>query len=284
MYVIIIISIGIHGKGSLDMKKNFGKERRFNNHDNERELDENLVVGRNAVRELLKSARSIDKIFVLKGEREGSITMLVAQAIEAGIPVVECEKQKLDNMTGGMVHQGIVAMASAKEYVSVEDILEIAEERGEKPLILIADGVEDPHNLGAIIRVAEGAGFHGLIIPKRRASGVTAVVEKASAGALEHLAVAKVANLASAVQKLKELGVWVYAAEAGGTPYYDVDFAGPAAIIVGSEGFGVSKLLKDLSDFNVSIPMYGKVTSFNVSCAAAVIVCEAARSHRALKK
>lgn len=261
------------------MKKNFDRDRNDRRFE-ERELtDENLIIGRNAVRELLKSSRSVNKIFVAKGEREGSITLLVAKAIEAGIPVVECEKQKLDMLAAGVVHQGIIAMASAKEYVSVEDIVNIASERGEAPLILIADGIEDPHNLGAVIRVAEGVGAHGLIIPKRRAVGVTSVVEKASAGALEHLAVAKVTNIASAVEKLKKLGIWIYAAEAGGTPYYEVDFAGPCAIVVGSEGFGVSKLVKDLSDFNVSIPMYGKVTSFNVACAASVIMCEAAKCH-----
>ena len=263
------------------MKKSF--ERRENRDriikEDMREPDENLVIGRNAVRELLKGTRSIDKIFVAKGEREGSITTLVAMALEKSIPVVECEKQKLDTMAHGVVHQGIIAMASAKEYVSVEEIVEIAKNRGEAPLILIADGVEDPHNLGAIIRVAEGVGAHGLIIPKRRAVGVTSIVEKASAGALEHLAVAKVTNIAAAIEKLKKLGVWIYAAEAGGTPYYEVDFSGPCAIVVGSEGFGVSRLVLDLADFNVSIPMYGKVTSFNVACATSVVMCEAAKCH-----
>ncbi len=260
------------------------KNRYDNRRDDRRFVDaqqnnENLVIGRNAVRELLKSERSVDKILVAKGEREGSITVLVAKAIEAGIPVVECERQKLDTLSAGVVHQGIIAMAAAKDYVSVERLVQIAAEREESPLILIADGVEDPHNLGAIIRVAEGVGAHGLIIPKRRAVGVTPVVEKASAGALEHLAVAKVSNIASAVEKLKKLGVWIYAAEADGTPYYEVDFSGPCAIVVGSEGFGVSKLVKELSDFNVSIPMYGKVTSFNVACAASVIMCEASKCH-----
>ena len=260
------------------MKKR--NERAYYKNGEERtQIDENLLIGRNAVRELLKGTRSVDKILVAKGEREGSITMLVAQAVSAKIPVVECEKQKLDMLSGGIVHQGIIAMAAAKEYVSVEDIVKIAEKRSETPFILIADGVEDPHNLGAIIRVAEGCGAHGLIIPKRRAVGVTSVVEKASAGALEHLAIAKVTNIASAVEQLKKLGVWIYAAEAGGTPYYDVDFSGPCAIVVGSEGFGVSKLVRDISDFNVSIPMYGKVTSFNVACATSVIMCEAAKRH-----
>ena len=256
------------------------KNERFSN----AEIDENLVIGRNAVRELLKGSRSIDKIYVQKGEREGSITMLVAEAIEAGVPIVECEKPKLDAMAHGTVHQGIIAAAAAKDYCSVEDIVSNAEARGEKPLILIADGIEDPHNLGAIIRVAEGVGAHGLIIPKRRASGVTAVVEKASAGALEHLPIAKVSNLASAVEKLKKLGVWIYTAEADGRPYYDVDFTGPAAIVIGSEGNGVSRIIKELSDFVVSIPMYGKVTSFNVSCATAVVMSEAARQHRSVEK
>lgn len=260
------------------MRKDFDRRKHFDRQ--EAEPDENLVIGRNAVRELLKSSRSIDKIFVQKGEREGSVKLIVALAVENGVPIVECEKPKLDALAHGVVHQGVIASASAKEYVSVEDIVKSAEEKGEAPLILIADGIEDPHNLGAIIRVAEGVGAHGLIIPKRRAVGVTTVVEKASAGALEHLSIAKVTNIASAVEKLKKLGVWIYAAEAGGTPYYEVDFSGPCAIVVGSEGFGVSKLVKDISDFNVSIPMYGKVTSFNVSCATAVIMCEAAKCHR----
>lgn len=235
------------------------------------------VVGRNAVRELLKSGRAVDKIFVRKGDREGSITMLVAQAIERKIPVLEVERQKLDAYACGLPHQGIVAMAAQKEYCSVDDILAIAEERGEMPLIIIADGINDPNNLGAMIRCAEGAGAHGLIIPKRHAVGVSPAVTKASAGAVEHMAIAKVTNLAQTIADLKERGIWTYAAEAGGTPYYDVDYKNPCALVFGSEGDGVSRLVKDTCDFIVSIPMYGHVNSLNVSTASAVIINEAKR-------
>lgn len=238
------------------------------------------VIGRNAVRELLKSGRAIDKILVKKGDHEGSVTVLVAEAITRGIPVVEVEKAKLDSMSGFAPHQGIIAMAAEKEYCSVEDILKIAEERGEKPLIVISDGITDPYNLGALIRCAEGVGAHGLIIPKRRATGLTPLVTKASAGAIEHLAVAKVVNIAATIELLKKNNVWIYAAEAGGKSYYDTDFSGGCAIVFGSEGNGVSKIVMDNSDFVTSIPMYGHVNSFNVSTAAAVILSEAARQHR----
>ena len=239
-----------------------------------------VVIGRNAVRELLRSGRSIDKIMVKRGEHEGSITVLVAEAIERGIPVIEVDKPKLDAVSGFAPHQGIIAMAAEKDYSSVEDILAIAEERGEKPLIVISDGITDPYNLGALIRCAEGVGAHGLIIPKRRATGLTPLVTKASAGAIEHLAIAKVSNIASTIETLKKYGIWIYAAEAGGTNYFDTDFTGGCAIVFGSEGNGVSKLVTERSDFITSIPMYGKVNSFNVSTAAAVILAEASRQQR----
>ncbi len=266
------------GKGARPADR---ERRRFDREDVE-EVNEGLVVGRNAVRELLKSGRSIDKIFVQKGEREGSIVVLVAEAVSRHIPLVEVEKVKLDRMTAGAAHQGIVAMAAEKEYCSVDDILAIAEQRGERPFIIIADGITDPHNLGALIRCAEGVGAHGLIIPKRRAVGLTPVVTKASCGAIEHLAIAKVTNLASTVDVLREKGIWVFAAEAGGDAYYNTDFKCPCAIVLGSEGEGVSRLLKEKSDYITSIPMYGHVNSFNVSTAAAVILAEVARQHRTL--
>lgn len=245
--------------------------------------DEGVVVGRNAVRELLKSGRDIDKIFVQRGEREGSIVVLAAQATERNIPLVEVDKVKLDKMTGGANHQGIVAMAAQKQYCTVEDILAIAAERGEKPLIVISDGITDPYNLGALIRCAEGAGAHGIIIPKRRAVGLTPAVTKSSAGAIEHMAIAKVSNIASTVEMLKKNGVWVFSAEAGGDAYYDTDFCCAAAIVFGSEGNGVSQIVKEKSDYITSIPMYGKVNSLNVSTAAAVILSEVARQQRAKK-
>ena len=277
-----------------DNKKDFYKNEKrhdFNSYHNEKRdsytdndvSEDGLVVGRNAVRELLKSGRDVDKIFVQRGEREGSIVVLVSEAVSRHIPIIEVDKVKLDKMSFGAVHQGIVAMAAQKEYCSVEAILDIAKEREEKPFIVIADGITDPHNLGALIRCAEGVGAHGLIIPKRRAVGLTAAVSKASCGAVEHLAVAKVTNLASTIENLKKAGVWIFAAEAGGAAYYDTDFDCPCALIMGSEGNGVSHIIKEKSDFITSIPMYGHVNSFNVSTAAAVILAEISRQHRVKK-
>jgi len=228
----------------------------------------------------LKSDRAIDKIYVRKGNHEGSITVIVAKALEKRIPVVEVEQKKLDYISGGVNHQGVVAMAAMKDYVSVDRILEIAEERGEKPLIVICDCIEDPHNLGAIIRCAECAGAHGIIIPKRHAVGITPAVYKSSAGAIEHMAIAKVSNIATTMEELKKKGIWIFASEAGGDPYYETDFNCAAAIIFGSEGNGVGKLIKERSDYIVSIPMYGQVNSLNVSTAASVILCHAARIQR----
>ncbi|MBE6631212.1 MAG: 23S rRNA (guanosine(2251)-2'-O)-methyltransferase RlmB [Ruminococcaceae bacterium] len=237
----------------------------------------NLIFGRNSVRELLKSGREVDKIFVKRGNLEGSVKELIREAGNRGIPVVEVDGTKLDAMSETKAHQGILAFAYDKEYSSIDDILRIAEDRGEKPLIVICDGVEDPHNLGAIIRVADGAGAHGVIIPKRRAAFLTGTVEKASAGALEHVAVAKVTNIANTVDELKRKGLWIYAAEAGGELYYNCKFDSPMAIVMGSEGSGVSQLVKQKCDFLISIPMYGKVNSLNVSTASAVLLYEAAR-------
>ncbi len=241
--------------------------------------ESNAVIGRNAVRELLEGGRAVDKLLVQKGERTGSIVVLVAQAIERGIPVVETEKPKLDAIAGFAPHQGIIAFAAEKDYCTVEDILTIAKERGEDPLIVLCDGVTDPYNLGAIIRCAECCGAHGLIISKRRAVGLTPLVTKASAGALEHLAIAKVANIASTIDALKEKGIWVYAAEADGTNIYDADLKGPCAIVMGSEGNGVSQIVRKTCDGVLSIPLYGKINSFNVSTAAAILLAEAARQH-----
>lgn len=272
---------------NTNIKGSEPRRRPYNNAKDKRnenaEISEGLVFGRNAIRELLRSERAIDKIFVQKGEREGSIVVLVAEAIERHIPIVEVERAKLDTMTGFAIHQGIVAMAAEKEYCSVEDILAIAAERGEKPFIVIADGITDPHNLGALIRCAEGVGAHGLIIPKRRAVGLTPAVTKASCGAIEHLAIAKVVNIAATIEKLKDNGVWIFAADMGGEAYYNTDFNCPCAIVLGSEGDGISKIVKDNSDFITSIPMYGHVNSFNVSTAAAVILAEISKQHRNIK-
>ncbi len=253
--------------------------KNFRRHDihEEYESSENITAGRNSVRELLASGRDIDKVYVQKGERTGSITSLIADARSRGIPVVECEKSKLDKISSGVNHQGIVCFSAEKEYCEVDDIIAYAESLEQKPFIVIADKIEDPHNLGALIRSAEGAGAHGMIIPKRKGAMLTQVVSKASAGALEHLRIAKVTNLAVTVDELKEKGLWIFGAEAGGQSCYEQDLTCSAGIILGSEGKGISKLLRDKCDFILSIPMYGKVNSFNVSVAGGIIFSEVAR-------
>lgn len=242
---------------------------------------ENAVVGRNAVAELLKTGTPIDKILV--SGVEGSVKVIVAKAKEARIPVVDTTSDYLDRLCGGENHQGVAALVAEKAYCTVEDILEIARERGEKPLIVVCDGIEDPHNLGAVIRCAECEGAHGIIIPERRACGLTPAVSKASAGAIMHMAVAKVANIAQTIEKLKENGVWTYAAEADGQDFYDTDFSGGCAIVLGGEDSGVSRLVRERCDYTVSIPMYGKLNSLNVSTAASVLLCHAARMQRIIK-
>ena len=245
--------------------------------------NEGVISGRNAVKELLASGRDIDKIFVSRGDREGSIVALVGEAIARKIPLIEVDRKRLDELCGHNRHQGIVAMAAEHEYASLDDVFALAEERGEKPFIVIADEIEDPHNLGAIIRTAECAGAHGLIIPKRRAVGLTSVVAKASAGAIEHLPIVKVTNLTNTIDELKEKGLWLYAADMDGSTYYETDLCGAVAVVLGSEGFGISRLVKEKCDFVVSIPLYGRVNSLNVSAAAAVILNEVARQRHVQK-
>ena len=269
---------------------NFNREKKKNhylkkNNDNrnadfsQSQIDECLVYGRNSVRELLKSERAVDKIYIVKDVREGSISYIAEMAIEKKIPIVEVEKSKLDRMCAGANHQSVAAMAAAKEYSSIEDIIEKARSLGQKPLVVILDGVEDPHNLGAIIRTAECCGVHGIIIPKHRSATLNSVVSKTSAGALEYMLVAKETNISMAIEKLKKAGFWIFGAEAGGENYHDVDFDVPCAIVLGSEGSGISRLVKENCDYIVSIPLYGNINSFNVSAAAAIIISEAARQH-----
>ncbi len=259
------------------MKSNDRRPRDNRGSASTQEVNENMICGRNALRELLASGRSIDKIFVQRGERDGSIGELLRTARELKIPVTECDKNKLDSMTGFARHQGVVAFAAEREYATVADLLACAEERGEKPLIIICDGVEDPHNLGAIIRTADCVGAHGVIIPKRRSVGLTSTVAKASAGAIEHVKVAKVTNLSSTIDELKDAGVWIYAADMDGENYAQADLRGSMALVLGSEGFGISRLVKEKCDFVLSIPLWGQVNSLNVSNAAAVLLCEAAK-------
>lgn len=239
--------------------------------------DSALVCGRNAVSELLRSDRSIEKIFVQR-DGEGALKRILFLAKEKKIPVSYADKSKLNTMAGGSFHQGVVALAGQKDYATLEDLFAIAKERGEDPFFVLADGVEDPHNLGALIRCCEGAGAHGIIIPKANAVGLTPTVLKSSAGAAEHLAVCRVSNLSQTVDRLKKEGLWIYACEADGNPYDQVDYKGPIGIILGSEGFGISRLLKEKSDFVVSLPMRGKVNSLNVSCAGAIVLYEAIKS------
>jgi 23S rRNA (guanosine2251-2'-O)-methyltransferase len=264
------------GKGGKDVR---GAEPR-----RERAVDtaiaeerSDIVIGRNPVRELLASQRAIDKIFIQRGERTGSIIPLAAEAAARGIVTVEVEKQKLDAMCGGAAHQGIIALAAEKEYCEIADILALANEKGEKPFVIVCDEINDPHNLGAIIRSADCLGAHGVIIPKRRAVGLSATVSKASAGALEGMLVAKATNISAAIDELKEAGLWVYAADMDGTPYYELSFDSPTAIVLGSEGSGVSRLVREKCDFIASIPQYGKVNSLNVSNAAAILMSEVAK-------
>ncbi len=275
---------GSFHKAKGERRDSYSRQQKTYNDGNgyEEGLENGSVPGRNAVRELLKSGRTVEKIYVQTGEREGSITVLAAEALSRGIPLIEVEKAKLDRLCGYEQHQGIVAIASEKEYVEIEDVLKIAEERGEKPLIVIADNVSDPHNLGAIIRCAEGAGAHGIVIPKRRSACITPAVTKASAGATEHLAAVKCVNVTETIKKLKEYGLWVFAAEADGEDYTKVDFDVPCAIVLGSEENGVSALVKKNCDYIVSLPMRGKVNSLNVSTASAVLLYEAIRQ-RGLK-
>ena len=243
----------------------------------ENRFNESVISGRNAVKELLATGRDIDKIYIQKGAREGSVKIIAAEALERKIPIITVEKNKLDTMCAGTNHQGVAALAAEKNYSSVDDIIEYADSLGEKPFVVICDGVEDPHNLGAIMRSAECSGVHGIIIPKRRAVGLTSVVAKSSAGAIEHMRVARVTNIATTIDELKERGFWIYAADMGGTEYSKTDYSGSVAIVLGSEGFGISRLVKEKCDFTVSIPLYGRVNSMNVSCAAAVILTEVAR-------
>lgn len=234
-----------------------------------------LVEGRNAVIELLRAGQDCDKIWIAHGVHMGDV---IALAKERGVPVVECDRRKLDQMSVTANHQGVIAQAAAFSYATLDDLFQNAVDKGEPPLLVVCDGIEDPHNLGAIIRSAETAGAHGVIIPKRRAVGLTAVTARASAGALAHIPVHKTTNLPTLIDTLKARGVWVFGAESDGTvDLYQADFAGPCAIVIGSEGAGIGRLVREKCDFIVSIPMRGQVNSLNASNAAAVLLFEAVR-------
>ncbi|MGN0709772.1 MAG: 23S rRNA (guanosine(2251)-2'-O)-methyltransferase RlmB [Anaerovoracaceae bacterium] len=238
---------------------------------------ENVVAGRNPVMEALKSGRSIEKVFVRRGAG-GSAAKIAAMARERGIVVEQADREKMERLTGGSVmDQGVCAVVPAAEYVSVDDILENAESKGEAPFIIILDGIEDPQNLGSIMRSAECAGAHGVIIPKNRAAGLTAAVDKASAGAVEYMPCAKVVNISKTIDELKKKGVWIYACDFGGELYSDQDLTSPAAFVIGAEGKGVSRLVREKSDFVISLPMRGRIQSLNAANAATVIMYEVRR-------
>lgn len=238
---------------------------------------DDIIYGRNAVTECLESGREINKAYVQKGANEGSIRKLLAKLKERRIPVSPVAKEKLDELADGERHQGIVLSVAVQEYATVEDILKKARERGEAPFVIVADGIEDPHNLGAIIRTANAAGAHGVIIPKRRAVGLTATVHKTSAGALSHTPVARVGNLNQTLEQLKKEGLWIYCADMDGTPMYDSDLTGPIALVVGNEGRGVSPLLIKNADGVISIPMIGEIESLNASVSAGILAYEIVR-------
>lgn len=237
-----------------------------------------IIEGRNAVAEALRAGTPIDKVFLLKGEVDLPLRQLANQARQQGAVLAEVDRHKLDAMSRTHAHQGIVAVAAVREYASVEDLLQAARDRGEPPLLVVCDELSDPHNLGAVIRTAECAGAHGVIIPKRRSAGLTAVVAKTSAGAVSHVPVARVANLPALLKELKEAGVWVFGTAADGDRLlYDADLKGPAAIVIGSEGDGMGRLVAETCDFKVRIPMRGKLNSLNASAAAAILLYEAVR-------
>ena len=241
-----------------------------------------VIEGRNAVTEALRSGTAIDKIYLAKGETDRTLSRIAAEARKAGAVVVETDRRKLDAMSLTHSHQGIIAIAAVRAYAEVEDILGIAEARGERPLLVVCDEISDPHNLGAIIRTAECAGAHGVIIPKRRSAGLTAVVAKTSAGAVSYLPVARVPNIPALLKDLKKRGIWVFGAAAEGTvPLYGADFKGAAAIVIGSEGDGMTRLVRESCDFLVSIPMKGRISSLNASAAAAILLYEALRQRLA---
>ena len=237
-----------------------------------------IIEGRNAVTEALRAGTPIDKIFLARGETDAALAHIAAAARDKGVVVVECDRKKLDFMSRTHSHQGVIAQAAVREYASVDDILNAAREKGEPPLIVVCDELSDPHNLGAVIRTAECAGAHGVIIPKRRSAGLTAVVAKTSAGAVSHIPVARVPNLPALLKELKDEGVWVFGtAMDGTTPLYQADLKGPSAIVIGNEGSGMGRLVAENCDFTVSIPMFGKINSLNASAAAAVLLYEAVR-------
>ena len=245
---------------------------------NKQGIQNEIIEGRNAVMEALRAGRAIDKLFINKGEVDKTLGHIASAARDKGVVVVECHRRKLDFMSQTHAHQGVIAVCAVREYCTVDDIFAIAEGRGETPFVIVCDEISDGHNLGAIIRSAECAGAHGIIIPKRRSAGLTAIVDKASAGAAEHMAIARVPNLPAVIRELKERGLWIYGTAADGqSDLWHTDFTGPLALVIGSEGDGMGRLVSESCDFIVSLPMKGQVSSLNASAAAAITMYEILR-------
>lgn len=241
----------------------------------EREQREDYIAGRNAVMEALKSGRHLDSVVIARGDRQGSIAAIAARCKEQGVPIKEADVRKLDAMAAN--HQGVIAIAACKEYVTLDALFQAAEDKGEPPFFIVCDELEDPHNLGAILRTAEAAGAHGVIVPRRRSVGLTSTVYKASAGAVEYVPVARVANINDALRELKERGVWVYGLDMDGEDWCATDMTGATALVVGSEGRGISRLVRENCDFVLSLPMNGRVNSLNASVACGIVLYEVAR-------
>lgn len=271
-------------------EKRYNDDERFGNSAEHTECEElierddngGLIIGRNPVIEALKSGKQLDTIYI-DSDSGGSIGLICKMAKERDIVVKQVSSQKLDSMSDGKSHQGVIASGACAEYSSVEEILAKAKEKGTDPFIIICDEIEDPHNLGAIIRTAEAAGADGVIIPKRRSASLNQTVYKTSAGAASYVPVARVSNLAAAIDELKENGVWIYGTDASGEDYTEVDMSGPCAIVIGSEGFGMGRLTKEKCDFLLKLPMFGQVNSLNASVAAGIFMYETVRRRR-LKK
>ncbi len=242
--------------------------------------NENQLEGRNAILEALRNGRDMEKLLVIKASAEGTIKIIIAQASKKGVVIQEVSRQKLDELSQTKNHQGVIAIVSAHNYATVGDILENAKSKGEPPFIVVLDGITDPHNLGAIIRSAECAGAHGVIIPKHRSVGLNATVGKTSAGAIEYMPVARVTNIVKTMEQLKKEGLWFACADMKGLDYFDTNMKGAIGIVIGSEGDGVSRLVKENCDFTVAIPMYGKIASLNASVAAGLLLYEVVRQRK----
>jgi len=275
----------IKRKKNLERNNNKSNEKSRNNNFSEEQISEFKIEGRNAVIEVLKSDKTINKIMISKGDKQGSINEIIKLAKERAIVISEVDKNKLDTISETKHHQGVIAFVSPINYVEIEDIIQNAKNKNEQPFIIIADEIEDPHNLGALIRTAEIAGCHGLIIPKRRASLVTETVVKVSCGATEHLPIARVTNINDTILKLKEMGIWIFGTDGSAKDlYYNQDYKGPIAIIIGSEGRGMNKLTMKNCDFLVKIPMKGHITSLNASVSGGIVIFEAVKQREMVKK